>query len=111
MECRAEVGEKEPTWLDQLAPGPTKIGTCLERVDMFGPDVVQLVPFFAELSLGCFRCFSFLSRPFEFEHLDSNHTIFVPAKVAFLNLGYFDASRFYWDPRMNIWHCTGLKGT
>ena len=50
-------------------------------------------------------------KAFEFEHLDSNHTIFVPAKVAFLNLGYFDASRFYWDPRMNIWHCTGLKGT
>ena len=59
MECRAEVGEKEPTWLDQLAPGPTKIGTCLEGVDTFGPDVVQLVPLFAGLSLGCFDVFRF----------------------------------------------------
>ena len=51
-------------------------------------------------------------KAFEFEHWDLSHTIFVSAKVAFLNLGYFDASRFYWDPRMKIWHCrTGLKGT
>ncbi len=91
---KAEVGEKEPTWLDQLAPGPTKIETCLECVDMFGPDLVQLIPLFAEQSLGCMN------------HQESHEWhgigfLFVSRRLS-LSIGIW-AIQFLFLPRWHFW--------